>query len=783
MKKLRLIWFPFFVLLSLWLISTFALNEAPDGSVCFNNCSGHGHCVDYSCSCFTGFHGDDCSVTFVTDVNHIIPILGAGHFNVTRQNYTQTVVKHKQLLVGFSSYNCHKCIAIENEYEKIAEDLRNLGISFARGNMDKMKGIAAEIGVMELPALVWYDNQRSHVYHGPQNSVNVMQYIHKLRGPILYTLSNELEVDSFLNSRKNGSFSLSTVMVVGFFSDARGIEEDEFDEFKEVAEEFKSKEDFYFGVALSSKVSNAFKVAKKIDRTPAIMVLGDTNTPRTINIDELYGEKGGMKDWILKNSIPMVGKLTPANFGLYDKSNLPMIMLFLDLSEELRSSDPNVIVGGKSGDILNELLLEEFGRVAQEYHDRIHFVYLDGVEHAERMKSLGLLGGVESLPQVAFNTRDGRQVPFPEKLPINYDTLNRYCAEFLSGKLRNRQDALELVEKALQSSTPISSKNTVHRKAPAQRAAHAPGISELFGDGEIGDQFVVEVNATSLELLLSQPDEKDIVLLLYSPSCQPCANFAVYYKRMASAFSAYNIPTLMIARMDVSLEPPPASLSILTSANSLPLVVMFPVGQRAPPFPFYSGIGKVQPMMKWIQQQAGSPFELPSLPHLDETKRKAYKEQVREREEYLAKKNKEEERASKAEDLAKKEMAHRERIRKKKNEKDSIKFMDEDEVDDLDDAVQSQKSNNGVSDKKRKDLNMNEEQYNTATSLKFSNDPPGFAVPNKKSSSKKSSNQEKKTKKKKSKKRSTTATTTTTSSTSSSSSSSSSIRDEDNAEF
>lgn len=30
-------------------------------SVCFNNCSGHGHCVDYSCECDVGYEGDDCS--------------------------------------------------------------------------------------------------------------------------------------------------------------------------------------------------------------------------------------------------------------------------------------------------------------------------------------------------------------------------------------------------------------------------------------------------------------------------------------------------------------------------------------------------------------------------------------------------------------------------------------------------------------------------------------------------------------------------------------------------
>lgn len=43
---------------------------------------------------------------------------------------------------------------------------------------------------------------------------------------------------------------------------------------------------------------------------------------------------------------------------------------------------------------------------------------------------------------------------------------------------------------------------------------------------------------------------------------------------------------------------------------------------------WFLGVGKMQTMMKWVQQYASIPFELPNLPHLEEKDRVLYKEQV-----------------------------------------------------------------------------------------------------------------------------------------------------------
>jgi hypothetical protein len=69
--------------------------------------------------------------------------------------------------------------------------------------------------------------------------------------------------------------------------------------------------------------------------------------------------------------------------------------------------------------------------------------------------------------------------------------------------------------------------------------------------------------------------------------------------------------------------------------------------------------------MKWAQQQASIPFELSNLPHLSEEQKVQYKIQIREREEYMAEKKKEDRRAMDLEDRARGDMERRKRKAKK----------------------------------------------------------------------------------------------------------------------
>lgn len=642
-----------------------SLIEAPDGSVCFNQCSGHGDCIDYSCHCHVGYLGDDCSTTFARG-DRIVPILTAGHFNVTRKNITQTVSKHKHLLIGFSSYACHKCIQPEPEYEDIAKRLTDMQIPFARANADEMKSIAVELGATDLPAIVFLNKMRPTVYRGVHSSDAVIQYVTKMIGPTVKKLKSVQDVEDFFSSRRNKEFSVSTVMAVGFFSEHDDVEEDDYEDFLEVAKDLQVNEDIYFGVVTNPSICKQFKEKKLIDRTPSILMIGDSDDFHSINLDEFYGEKFGVKEWLLKKSIPLVGKITGANFGLYEKLNIPMLLMFLDLTDADHSSQPGKIVGGRSGNILNEILIEELKNAAKEHVDRIVFGYIDGTLYTDQMRSLGLYGGKERLPSLAFNTRDGSQVPFPEELAINSETILQFCADFLSGKLRNIDDTKEMAKKALQKAIPLSSKNKAVRKDKQAPPKVVQGVSEQFGDGIRGDNAVITVSSKNFDDIVMN-EEKDVVLLLHTKSCETCSHFNVYYKRMAERFQALQIPSLLVAQMDVTDDAPPAHLNMLVGA--FPLLLMVPAQAKYPPWNYFSGVGKVQPMMKWVQKHSSIPFDLPNLPHLTEKDRIAYKEQVRQREEALEQKRKDEKKAMEEEERAKAEVLRRQRKREREANK------------------------------------------------------------------------------------------------------------------
>ena len=124
-------------------------------------------------------------------------------------------------MVGFSAYTCHRCIQTESEYKNLSDRLLNLKVPFARANADNMKSIALEVGAGELPAIVVFMKLRPLLYKGVHTAEAISTFVKKQLEKPAKVLSSVNDVVNFINSRTGPQYSVSTIMVVGFFSGRR----------------------------------------------------------------------------------------------------------------------------------------------------------------------------------------------------------------------------------------------------------------------------------------------------------------------------------------------------------------------------------------------------------------------------------------------------------------------------------------------------------------------------------------------------------------------------------
>ncbi|CAM9811061.1 unnamed protein product [Discosporangium mesarthrocarpum] len=549
----------------------------------------------------------------------------------------ESALRERILLVAVSSRACHKCIRFEPEYQAASEELEQLGVHMGRVDADLERDLLHKIcghhssGAQNVPVLVLYNSAQGAkgiIYDGPHERNAIIEYVYKQLGQPFQQLTSVGAVMRFIESpflSEAGHSGSSAAAVVGFFADAEGLEEDEMEDFREASLEMKSKPDVYMAVVNSATVAQYFKELGWIYRTPSIYLSRqDLPSMPALHLDEVLEGNASLKDWIMKESLPLVGQLTNNNFAHYERMHLPMLIMFLDLSD---GTVPNsqATLRGKSGGVSNRDLVQELEEAAKEHRDRLIFLYADGNIFADSMKSLGLFGDKERLPQIAFNTMDGRQYPFPEELPINQETILRFCAAFLSGRLRTTADA----KRALISNRPINTHNTVHRSEAKQAPKEIRGISEQFKPHDP----VAKVTKENFETI-ALDDEHDVLIMFHSQECERCSHMVPYYKRVGERFQDLGISTMVIAAMDVTQETPPPKQGI--HLPRLPAILLLPAQDKGPPYRFFSGIGKVGPLMRWLEDHASLPFDLPTLPHLSEEEKPLFRQQVVEREEYLS---------------------------------------------------------------------------------------------------------------------------------------------------
>ena len=511
------------------------------------------------------------------------PPLSAGAFNLTAKNISKAL-KSAPLWLGFSAAHCTYCAVHEPQYSLYASTHAPHLPRLARVDAASERLLQERYEVNELPALVLaWSSTKFTPYAGAHTAAAMAAFADAQLAPASVAVADAAALTQLLPSAPED------VLLVGFFNDLDD-ETEELDDFREAAAALRrQRPDAVVRGAhatLTRALSDAYGPRGKrwIGAAPCAVVLtGADLAPRAApyRLDE--AAEGGLSlgEWAARAALPDAGELTAANFGAYAATGLPMLLAFVR-----PSADNRALVGALRG-------------VAARFRGKLLTAHCDGDAHRDRMLALGLRGG--ELPQLAFNTKDGRQLPFPAGRTPDEPSLSRFAADFLGERL---QTAPELPPR---------------RGPPKQPENYVPRASDAGAVVEVG---AANFSAVALEVGL------DVLLHLYSEeNCDACVALVPYYARVAGRLRELGVDSVAVARMDVGVHPMPQLLSS-AHRHPLPTVLMLPARRKEPPFAFYDGRAHAKHLLLFAQKHASRPFALPPNPHLTRDEHEAWKQQV-----------------------------------------------------------------------------------------------------------------------------------------------------------
>eukprot|EP00927_Polykrikos_kofoidii_P009232 TRINITY_DN13832_c2_g1_i1.p1 TRINITY_DN13832_c2_g1~~TRINITY_DN13832_c2_g1_i1.p1 ORF type:complete len:836 (-),score=145.35 TRINITY_DN13832_c2_g1_i1:85-2493(-) len=330
------------------------------------------------------------------------------------------------------------------------------------------------------------------------------------------------------------------------------------------------------------------------------------------------------EQWVLRASLPPVGRFDMVTSSLYERTQKPILMMFVDtrhaqLANLLRLlQTAHVRYNGREGGLL------------------ISFVYIDGVQFSHRMSSLGLAADTARLPALCFNYVTEKVLTWQPhaaayangSATLTADVLDSLVQQYLHGDGGRPTEAA--APKAL--AVPKRSISNGDRR-------NVPDLNSLSLEERL--RFVPAVNQESFaEVVLDS--SRDVAVYFFAssgPAAEASKTGAIFLNRCAERFEELSIRTAKVVRLDMARFSAPTQIQI----SEIPSVVMFPAFSKDPPHQVFRGKFKVQHIMWWIQDRASLKFSLPELPHLDEIEAKAYWEQKAElpmeRQERIAREN------------------------------------------------------------------------------------------------------------------------------------------------
>lgn len=567
------------------LLALGGLASRPDDSFCYDDCSGHGACVNNVCQCDQGWFGENCATSYGMSP------LSVGHMNITSVEALNRLLReHEFVCLGISSVKCAKCASIEEEYAQV-----HFGkVPFARIDAIVYPELMFALGVdatIVLPVLqfAWNYGKKKAVYRGSQGANAIQDFLSIKSASPAYESWNSLTTRPFAPSSPE-------FLVVAFVNSLSQDDDYGIEELEQVASDLRGRYDIaiYAIQARSTDLPKPrlFWHPPKSTRLPAIGIGSSQSEEgwKFISLSEQLPHGVSVASWIQLQAIPLAVEMTPYTFSTTEQAGLPMLLLFAPNMSELSP------------------LLPKFRETALEFRDKISFMYDATGNYAEQMRVLGLDDPTKV--SMAMNTRDSGPVPFREHT-VTGPSFKRFCAEFLSGK------ASPLLAASVSSST-----------SDDDHDEDVAGVSEGFYASDVGI-----VDATHYWSRVAMDETKDVVVFVYrARQCPRCKQLAPIFKKMARRFHALaqdsTRHSVVCARIDLD-QVTPFSLQ----DTIVPAIVLLPADAKHPPHRFFTAVAKVYTIMEWVRENSATSFAWgEDLPQFDQHEKSLFRHQIKQRE-------------------------------------------------------------------------------------------------------------------------------------------------------
>lgn len=212
---------------------------------------------------------------------------------LTDSTLDSAIAKYDHILVDFYAPWCGHCRMLSPELDAAAPGLaKNIPpIVLAKINADKYTKLASKYGVSAYPALKLFINGFPTDYKGPRKAAALSSHLQKLVDPDVKVLSNELELQQFLQ-HADDSFP---------FFVAFGLQKATI---SELARMHKSRAWFLVVERFSEKAMDCYD----FDKSPALVVLRSGHEEREL----FYGpfEGNDLEHFVQQNLLPRVNLVT-----------------------------------------------------------------------------------------------------------------------------------------------------------------------------------------------------------------------------------------------------------------------------------------------------------------------------------------------------------------------------------------------------------------------------------------------------------------------------------------